>query len=429
MEFKFNNYKDLNNISLKVKISRKTYNAILIVKNDILLLRVDMTNDIEYWRKADEDFNLLTGNLLYKNIKITFLNCYCHGQQSTGLKEITSATTDYRIDRVLFGKKLTKQEYKNINKYEVEYNNIDCFTNDKPYSMNKKTLEYRDKIASYTINLNQYFITVNFLCNVIHTSTSLSIVRNTSVEFVHSKKINILQMFENIYKFRNFLMILLKKGIIVHKQYVYFGNEKYQILDCRNDNIVKIGDDLEENLNHRCLKIESITNLDEIYKNYTNNYDKLFPVIELYYNVTQFEVPNLTRFVNATTMLEYYSRTFDYSSALILTQSKNPKKLKTNDPEYVDMIKSLLNNVNIIYNYNIAEIDKVSENIKNARVYYIHYKNKITTKKLSYNEQFCYSFFIQDVILLNIYKLLNLDISKYNYISFLNFYYDKKDML
>ena len=69
MEFKFNNYKDLNNISLKVKISRKTYNAILIVKNDILLLRVDMTNDIEYWRKADEDFNLLTGNLLYKNIK------------------------------------------------------------------------------------------------------------------------------------------------------------------------------------------------------------------------------------------------------------------------------------------------------------------------------------------------------------------------
>ena len=36
MEFKFNNYKDLNNISLKVKISRKTYNAILIVKNDTI---------------------------------------------------------------------------------------------------------------------------------------------------------------------------------------------------------------------------------------------------------------------------------------------------------------------------------------------------------------------------------------------------------
>ena len=93
------------------------------------------------------------------------------------------------------------------------------------------------------------------------------------------------------------------------------------------------------------------------------------------------------------------------------------------------MVKSLIINVNEIYNFTDSEINIISENIKAARIYYIHYKTKQKSKILTYNQQFWYSYFIQDVILLNIYKLLGLDISKYQYISFYEFYYDKDNLM
>ena len=59
----------------------------------------------------------------------------------------------------------------------------------------------------------------------------------------------------------------------------------------------------------------------------------------------------------------------------------------------------------------------------------LHYLNKNSTKILSYEEQFWYSYFMEDIVLLNIYKIINLDINQYRFISFLNFYYDKEKLI
>ena len=88
-----------------------------------------------------------------------------------------------------------------------------------------------------------------------------------------------------------------------------------------------------------------------------------------------------------------------------------------------------VDNVNEIYNFTDSEINKISENIKSARIHYIHYKTKQKSKPLTYDQQFWYSYFIQDIILLNIYKLLGLDISRHNYISFKDFYYDSNNLI
>ena len=93
------------------------------------------------------------------------------------------------------------------------------------------------------------------------------------------------------------------------------------------------------------------------------------------------------------------------------------------------MIYSLIKKVNDVYNLTDQDIDQISNNIKNARVYYIHYKKKNSVKKLSYEEQFEYSYFMQDIVLLNIYKLIKMDIKDSEYISFKDYYYEIKDLL
>lgn len=246
------------------------------------------------------------------------------------------------------------------------------------------------------------------------------------VEFEHSKGVSIKKVLENIYIFRNFLMIILKQPIYVKKQTIYINDNAVELFDCNDNDDFLENPSLEEMLSHRCLKINNIDNIETIYNNFIKQYNQLYPLIELYYNVTQYKIPNLTRFINATTMLEYYSRTYDYINSLTLSKNKNPKR---NDPYYECMVLSLINNVNEVFNCTSKEIDTISENIKAARIHYIHYKTNQKSKTLTDDEQFWYSYFMQDVVLLNIYKLLGLDISKYEYVSFNDFFYNINDIL
>ena len=426
MSFKFETWEEFNNISLRVKVGRKSFNAILLKENNSLVLRVDMLKDIESWRNHSKNYSLLNGNLSYNNQKITFLDCQCISQNYTGMTEIIAATLDFRVDRIILGKKITKEEYRNINHYEVKYNNIDSFTKTRPYIMNSETFEYKGNLNNYDILLNDMKISLVFSCSEKQNDISYEINSENIVIFKQKRKINISDVLGNIYKFRNFLMVLLKKAIIVEEQYIFINEERYRIFDCRNDEMVIINQDLQIHLNHRCLKIEEISNISEICQNFFDSYDRLIPLIELYYNVIQFEVPNLTRFVNAVTMLEYFSRTFDFVSALSLTQNNIPKR---KDPEYKCMVISLINNVNLIYNYTSTEIEQIAKNIKNARDKYVHYLNKKSTKSLSHEEQFWYSYFMEDIVLQNIYNNIKLDIGNYRFISFEGFYYDKKDLI
>lgn len=84
-------------------------------------------------------------------------------------------------------------------------------------------------------------------------------------------------------------------------------------------------------------------------------------------------------------------------------------------------------NVNEVFNFSGTEIDEISKNVKDGRTYYIHYERK--GWKLSDDKLFRYYNFLEDIILLNIYKLIEVDITKNKYITFFNFYYTKKELL
>ncbi len=429
MDFKFEKWQDFNNISVKVSIKRKMYDAILIVEQDKLILRINMTKDINEWRNSHKNFDILKGTFLFNNQKIFFINCVFTGHSShfncqTGKTE--NVTSDYIIDRLILDKNLTISSLNSLKKYSASYKNLDLFTEYAPMMSTLSTFNYDENTRSFRIQTPSYSLIIYFYCRMTENRLSFSIDRFSHVEFEHNRNISIKKAIENIYTFRNFLMIILKHPLYVQKQTIYIDDNAVELFDCRTNEYYQENADLEEKLFHRSLKIEKIDNIEVIYNNFIDNYQILYPIIELYYNVTQFKVPNLTRFVSATTMLENYSRNYNYSAALALSKSKNPKSY---DANFIDMVICLINNVNECYNYSPAEIEKIAENIKEARIYYIHYKTRQASKPLTNDQQFSYSYFIQDIILLNIYKLLGMDISKYEYVSLNEFYYDKYDLL
>ena len=54
MELKFKRWQDFNNLSIKVTINRKIYDAILNVDNNRLILKINMTKNIHEWRKIEK---------------------------------------------------------------------------------------------------------------------------------------------------------------------------------------------------------------------------------------------------------------------------------------------------------------------------------------------------------------------------------------
>ena len=78
--------------------------------------------------------------------------------------------------------------------------------------------------------------------------------------------------------------------------------------------------------------------------------------------------------------------------------------------------------VNEILNFSEKELMRISKNIKKARKLCIH-KGETANKYSFYYLRYMY--FIEDLILLNIYKQIDLNIVKDSNHCFLNFYYTK----
>lgn len=429
MDLEFKKWQDFNNLSVKVTINKKIFDAILHIDNNRLTLKINMTKNLNEWRKLNTNYDIISGKFLFNNQKIFFINCIYVGHKSSincKNNTIENVTSDFIVDRLIIDKNICKTSLNNISKYSASYKNLDLFSESNGIMSSLREIDYDSNTCNYKINTPSYSMNIMFYYSTEEDRKSLIVNRSSCVEFEHSKKVTIREALENIYTFRNFLMIILKQPIYVKKQIIYINDNAVELFDCNDSGDFLENPSLEEMLFHRCLKINTIDNIETIYNNFIKQYNQLYPLIELYYNVTQYKIPNLTRFINATTMLEYYSRNYDSINSLTLSKNKNPKR---NDPYYEYMVISLINNVNEVFNCTTNEIDKISENIKAARIHYIHYKTNQNSKILTDDEQFRYSYFMQDVVLLNIYKLLGLDISKYKYISFNNFFYNINDLL
>ena len=118
--------------------------------------------------------------------------------------------------------------------------------------------------------------------------------------------------------------------------------------------------------------------------------------------------------------MEYISKNYD-------EQNANNMWVKNGKPSgritLSDRIESILNQVAYVWKFNCKKVHKLSRKIADGRNYYNHHTNE--SKKLSDDELFRISYFLEDVMLAYIYQYIGVDNaivkSSLNY----NIYYDK----
>ena len=421
-------WKDLNNRSIIVKYNEKEYPGTFFIREERLILSIMMTTDIEEWRKAVNDIEGLPAYLIDNNRKITLINCMHYGNSSSGVDPIINAQSDYWIDRILLDYELENVEDAFINCISAEYDDICWITKERIYSQD---------IINDKIDINPVFkeykledkdVVFGMLPSFAGNDYNMTISGNRgfNIKFHSNKTFD--KALKYIYLIKNFLMVLGKRNIKVLNQEIIEGELHYRIIDCGGDKEYnKINIDLADHLNHRIgIKIEDFDDFDVVLNNFEREYDRLMPLLELYYNVVKYKVPNLTRFVNAITMLEYCSREFDDANALNKTIQKHQGKMPKNGADFVDRVISLIENINDVYKLDLNDIEIISKNIKDARTYYVHYEP--SGKKLTDDQLIGYVYFIEDLIILNIYLIVGFDINKFANISYNEYFYNLDDL-
>ena len=421
-------WKDFNNRSIIVKYNGKEYPGTFFIKEERLILSIMMTTDIEEWRKAVNDIDVLPAYLIDNNRKITLINCMHCGNSASGVDPIISAQSDYWIDRILLDYELENFDKAFINCISATYDDICWITKGRIYSQDiiNDKIDINPVFKDY--KFEDKYVVFGMLPSFAGDDYNMTISGNRGFNITFNSTKTIDEALKYIYLIKNLLMILGKRNIKVLNQEIIGDEQQYRIIDCGGDKEYnKINIELADHLNHRIgIKIEEFDNFDVVLKNFEREYDRLMPLLELYYNVVKYKVPNLTRFVNAITMLEYCSREFDDANALNKTIQKHQGKLPKNGADFVDRVISLIENINDVYELDLMDIEIISKNIKDARTYYVHYEP--SGKRLTDDQLFKYVYFIEDLIILNIYLIVGFDINKFSNISYNGYFYEIDDL-
>ena len=248
--------------------------------------------------------------------------------------------------------------------------------------------------------------------------------KDSIVEFKFKRPQTYNSIMSSIYTFRSFISLLTKKDFTVVNQIVFIENHKHEILDGFQEQNKIHNQPYELHLKHTTLKLEDINNLNEVYSEFKKLHNELHPFLDLYHNAMRYNIPQPNAFLNYVMLLEYYSRTFDSANVISITSKKNPD---INNLDFHTMVRSLMINVNQSFNFTAIRINRIATNMNNARLYYVHYLKKPEIKKLSNIRINQYTYFLQDLILLNLYQLIKIDI-RLNQSSLLDVFYNQNDL-
>lgn len=424
-------WKDFNNISVEVKIDSIKYNSILYVEDEMLKLKVDCTKNIEKFNENINIIDSINGKILKDNTKVTFINCFHYGMQNIGIGKNEYTYSIYRIDRIFLGLNLTNIQMKKFNNCKVVYQSIDDFFNERIFKVDwiSNKVQIMPFYKGHKYNKDKLNFEVLSRIEENEDEHFVKLDKEIVVDLESDRKVSFDDIIKKVYTFRNLMMILLKKDIIVKKQVFKINGKEYELFDCSNHEIKQEHESLRSQLIFRKVKYEDIEDFNNVLEKFNLIYERITPLLELLYNAYSNKLPNLNRFLDVITMIEYYSREFDNENALNLTNLKLLKlgKKEKDEPQFIDRVKSLMININEVFNFSDGEIDEISKNVKDGRTYYVHYEEK--GWKLSHDELFRYYNFLEDIILLNVYKLIGIDIEKSEYITYFNFYYTKKELL
>lgn len=397
-----------------IYILDEKYNAQFYFEDNQLKIRLLDLVDRDTMLKLKKGFNLVNGIIDKKDI--TIFNFHSCGMTS-GMDE--KFELRFRFDEFIENHKYTNKNNRKIRSTLIEFYNINDFTNIPFYDYDEH-LNPIFKGNCYSYNFVDKKISILVGNSIINGHSLYQNEKTIFIEFKYNKSQRYVDVIRDIYHFKAFLSILSKREIGIKK--IKVNENNIMFLNC-----IKFVDRTPNNewlahhYNEFVITIEKIDKYFlKAYVNFNTLLENALPIFDIYLDILKYKTSDLNRFLNYTQILEYISKNYD-------EQNANNMWIKNGKPSgritLSDRIESILNQVAYVWKFNCKKVHKLSRKIADGRNYYNHHTNE--SKKLSDDELFRISYFLEDVMLAYIYQYIGVDNtivkSSLNY----NIYYDK----
>ncbi len=397
-----------------VYILDEKYNAQFYYEDNQLKIKLLDLVDRNTMLKLKKGFNLVNGIIDKKDI--TIFNFHSCGMTS-GMDE--KFELRFRFDEFIEDYKYTNKNNRKIKSALIEFYNINDFTNIPFYDYDEH-LNPIFKGKCYSYNFIDKKISILVGNSIINGHSLYQNEKTIFIEFKYNKSQPYRNVMKDIYHFKAFLSILSKREIGIKK--IKVNENSIMFLNCiKFVDKIPINEWLAHHYNEFVITIEKLDkDFVKAYDSFNILLEKSLPIFDIYLNILKYKTSDLNRFLNYTQILEYISKNYD---------EQNAKKMwiKNGKPSgritLSDRIESILNQVAYVWKFNCKKVYKLSRKIADGRNYYNHHTDEL--KKLSDNDLFRVSYFLEDVVLAYIYQYIGIDIavvkSSLNY----NIYYDK----
>lgn len=416
--------KKYNNKQFIVNIFDKEYNAVFRGENNKLYFDVIIKQDEELskiWNRRV--IKLINGK--YNEHDIIFIEPYVSGMC---YKTITF-TINIFIDGFEIGKNIKN---KKISKFLCSFSGINEFDLSKYYEQDIE----QDMVKALCMN-DEYLLDSGKLIfhrtNKIASSLmGIKIDKINEFEFDYNKKTDIYAAIKDIWHLKNVLCVFSKKNITANTITFYTNNNKSGIvfMNYINERIKKSENEIVEHMESNfIINYNNIKDcFGQIIEKSQECFENISPIISMYIDSIEKEMPKLNKFLALCQMLECFSREYDENNAHALMVQIEPNKANK-DTKLKYRLNSLIKRVNYLFRFKTKKITNLSEKIAKGRNYYIHHDKSKKYNELNYDELFYYGFFLEDILLANIYMEIGVSKKVIKNSCFNNSFYYKNNIL
>ena len=404
---------------LKIELLDNEYTGVFKKEDKELYIEVHIDNDKELMKIWDKS-NFRLVKAIYFEKPMVFINLFA---RSIIGNKITFEI-DISIEGFDIGQRVSNRK---ISGFLCSYSGINGFDLSKYYDFNPQEITVKAKCENDEYDLENGKLIYHRTNRMSFSLNNFSFFKMNEFEFSYYKNVSIEKTIKDIWHIRNLLSIFSKKFIAVERiRITNSKNEEAEVyLNYVRKQSVSFNNSVDEYENNNyIIKYNSIKkDFLNIFQNSKLCFNNINQIISMYLDSLETQMPRINGFLAFCQMIEGFSREYDEQGAKKSMIKKEPQKAKK-DPELKYRIYSLIKRSNFTFKLSYSRIMKVAEKISKGRNYYTHNDKTKQINELSYNELSQFRYFLEDVLLANIY--LQIGISKNIVSNSLNgsIYYD-----
>lgn len=407
----------------------------------------------EYLKFDKDEYDLIIVKEITSEKKYTFIECQKYGlEEKDGKIKIK-----YRIDRI-YEDEWKNLEDKTINNATISFDDINWFFNSSNsfhFDPIKCSVSVNGMQKEYETHFGKLQIFKGF--SFKEQSNEFNITGNFAFNFSFNESINYMELRERMYGFRNLLLILGRRHIDIASIII----NDTELIDCFEEyKYNPLNSRYLEYLDHHTITLNEIGNFDKVIDSFYQIYDSIIAIIDSHFCQVKYSLPPKVKFISVCTMIEDFANQFlveetkkyreieatknktnfiDKSIKKMLEkgiiEEKNKEEIyeiinsevkKDLNLTFKDKVKAIITNVNDSFKFKEEEIELISDNFRELRKVFVH-KGMFADERISQYLNICSSF-TEDLIFLNIMKIIGIDISS-SIFECIEYDYDRENLI